>query len=125
MIHLAITPVPKPRMTQRDKWQKRPCVIRYRDFCDEVRNQMKGQEFPQEGAYVIFYLPMPKSWSKKKKREMQLKPHQQKPDVDNLCKALLDALYGDDSHIYDIRISKYWALAGAINIEPIELEKAA
>ena len=32
-----IKPVPKPRMTQRDAWDKRPCVLRYRAFKDEVR----------------------------------------------------------------------------------------
>lgn len=37
IIEYPIVPVPKPRMTQRDKWQKRPAVMRYRAFCDEVR----------------------------------------------------------------------------------------
>ena len=32
-----ITPVPKPRMTRRDRWAKRPCVLRYWAFKDEVR----------------------------------------------------------------------------------------
>lgn len=32
-----ICPLPKPRMTQRDRWAKRPAVLRYRAFCDEVR----------------------------------------------------------------------------------------
>ncbi|GAG23977.1 unnamed protein product, partial [marine sediment metagenome] len=32
-----VTPNTKPRMTKRDKWKKRPCVIKYRKFCDELR----------------------------------------------------------------------------------------
>ena len=31
------SPVPKPRMTQRDQWEKRPEVIRYREYADAVR----------------------------------------------------------------------------------------
>lgn len=112
-----IRPVPKPRMTRSDKWKKpmRPNVSRYFAFKDECR--LKNVEVPESGARVIFYMPMPKSWSKKKKTEYVLTPHRQVPDVDNLCKALLDALFGDDSHVYDIRVSKYWDYEGSIGVE--------
>ncbi|MBA7526214.1 hypothetical protein ES705_18375 [subsurface metagenome] len=30
-------PVPKPRMTQRDQWEVRPSVARYREYADAVR----------------------------------------------------------------------------------------
>jgi len=59
---------------------------------------------------------MPKSWSKKKKAEMLGQPHQQKPDIDNLLKALMDAVLPEDSHIYDIRATKYWGNVGGIDI---------
>jgi len=109
-----ITPVPKPRMTQRDKWKVRPCVARYRAFKDEVKlRRVKVNEY---GDSVIFLMPMPKSWSKKKKEEMDGTPHQQKPDWDNLGKALSDAVYDDDSKIWNITISKMWAYEGAIEI---------
>ncbi len=110
-----ITPVPKPRMTQRDKWDKRLAVMRYRAFCDECR--LKGVKLPEAGAHVIFHLPMPKNWNNKKKRDHAGCPHQQKPDWDNLAKALCDALYADDSCIYDMRVSKFWAYSGAIEIK--------
>lgn len=32
-----IEPVPKPRMTQADKWKKRPPVLKYFAFKDEVK----------------------------------------------------------------------------------------
>jgi Holliday junction resolvase RusA-like endonuclease len=55
---------------------------------------------------------MPKSWSKKKKAVMWGKPHTSKPDIDNLVKAILDALNGvafnDDSQIWEIQSSKIW-----------------
>ena len=109
-----IIPVPKPRQTQRDRWLKRACVMRYRAFADEVR--LKKVPLPEAGGHVIFYLPMPKSWSKKKRTAMNGQPHMQRPDCDNLFKALADAIYSEDSHIHDVRISKKWANKGKILI---------
>lgn len=113
-----ITPMGKPRMTRADKWKKRPEVLRYRAFCDEVRLQCV--ELPESGSHVTFILPMPASWSKKKRAELNGRPHQQKPDVDNLTKSLLDALFEDDAHIWDVRVSKSWGETGRIIIEELE-----
>jgi len=110
-----ITPVAKPRMTQRDKWAKRPIVEQYFKFKDIIKSYKV--HLPEMYAHVIFVLPMPKSWSDKKKSEMCYQPHQQRPDVDNLFKALADAIYIDDSHIADVRISKEWGYEGAIIIK--------
>lgn len=44
-------------------------------------------------------------------------PHEQKPDKDNLLKALLDALYGDDSHVWhDDGHLKFWGDEGSITV---------
>lgn len=110
-----IEPTPKPRMTQRDKWKKRPAVLRYHAFKDEVK--LKGVSVPESGASVSFYMPMPKTWSKKKKASLVGEPHQQEPDVDNLLKALLDAVYDDDSGVWDIRASKIWSYQGKIVVD--------
>ncbi|MBO4148369.1 RusA family crossover junction endodeoxyribonuclease [Enterobacter ludwigii] len=112
-----ITPVGKPRMTRRDKWKQRPPVMRYRMFCDEAR--LHGIRVPESGAHITFVLPMPPSWSKKKREAMDGQPHQQKPDLDNLKKSLLDALFEDDSHIWGTRTSKIWGETGMIIIEDI------
>ena len=109
-----IVPVPKPRMTRSDKWKKRDCVLRYLAFCDDVR--FNKISLPESGYHVTFVLPMPQSWSKKKKAEMEGKPHQQKPDKDNLEKALLDAIFDDDCRIWDGRVSKVWGKSGIIII---------
>ena len=101
-------------MTQRDKWAKRPAVLRYFAFKDECR--LKKVELPESGAHVIFTIPFPKSYSKKKRRELDGRPHQLKPDLDNLLKALADAVYSDDSGIYDVRASKYWGYTSQIEI---------
>ena len=70
----------------------------------------------QERLEVKFYIPMPKSWSKKKKKTLWGHPHQQKPDIDNLAKAFMDCLCKEDSFVYRLKVSKYWAEEGKIII---------
>lgn len=109
-----ITPVPAPRMTRSDKWKKRPVVLKHFAFRDECKLK---KITVKSGDSIIFVLPMPKSWSKKKKAEYDSKPHEQKPDLDNLCKSLLDAIYEDDSHIHTLNLKKIWGYDGKIIIE--------
>ncbi|MDU1091911.1 MAG: RusA family crossover junction endodeoxyribonuclease [Leclercia adecarboxylata] len=113
-----ITPMGKPRMTRADKWKKRPEVLRYRAFCDHVR--LLGVELPEAGAHVTFVLPMPKSWSNKKHQQFNGQAHQDKPDFDNMLKALMDAIYADDAHIWDARVTKLWGEEGQIIIREID-----
>ena len=110
-----ISPCTKPRMTQRDKWKQRPCVVKYRSFKDECRSQ-DLELF--ESMSVVFEIEMPKSWSAKKKSEMDGEPHQQKPDVDNLVKGLLDTML-EDSHVWRVHAEKRWATEGKIKIEKL------
>ena len=67
---------------------------------------------------VVFDMPIPKSWSKKRKNEAEGCYHTSKPDSDNLQKALLDAMNGivfeDDSQVADIRAVKRYAKTGGI-----------
>ena len=101
-------------MTQSDKWKKRPAVLKYRAFADEVR--LHGVVV-QNGDHVTFHVPMPKSWSNSKKEMHDKAPHRQTPDLDNLQKSLLDAVYKDDSFIWDIHATKLWSYEGGITIE--------
>ena len=109
-----ITPVAKPRMTQSDWWEKRPCVMKYWAFKDLVR--LAGINLPDGYGHVIFYIPMPKSWSKKKRAEMDGKQHRSIKDRDNLIKALQDACYDEDKTIWDMRTSKVWSYDGKIEV---------
>jgi len=108
-----ITPVPAPRMTQADRWKNRDCVLRYRAFRDEVRLR---KVVLRAGDSVTFHLPMPDSWCAKKKATMNGGPHLQKPDVDNLFKALADSIHEDDAHIHSISIKKIWNYSGGISV---------
>lgn len=115
---LMIEPVPKPRMTQRDRWAKRPAVVRYHQFCDELRGLVNANDVPIPYR-VTFYLPIPKSWSKKRKAEAEGEPHTQRPDKDNLEKAFLDALFPDDSHVWSGWAEKRWSSVPRIEYGPI------
>ncbi len=104
-------------MTRRDKWQKprRPEVQRYFDFKEKVF--FNNIQIKESGTAIIFVLPMPKSWSNKKKQEMEGTPHLQKPDTSNLLKAIEDAVFDDDSRIWNYNgLTKIWGYTGQIII---------
>ena len=79
-------------------------------------------------AVICFYMPIPKSWSKRKKQlaiNGDIKPSV-KPDIDNLCKAVLDALnggiaYHDDKQIVELHLSKMYSDHPRTEIELEEL----
>ena len=108
-----VVPVAKPRMTQRDKWARRPAVLRYRAYKDELR---LAKVVLPPFAHVVFVLPMPKSWHENQKIICDGMSHTNKPDVDNLHKGLLDALYGEDCTVWDARITKIWGRTGCIYV---------
>jgi len=90
--------------------------MRYRAFADELRLRLGAIDL--NGYTLTFGLPMPKSWTKKKKAQMLGKPHTQKPDIDNLLKALLDAVYADDSCVHTLSgVKKVWTDTGFILFE--------
>ena len=97
-------------------------VIKYRKA---IRNmaiaQMRNQKAEKiEGAVnmnIIFAFRRPKSLSKKERTV----PKTTKPDIDNLTKAILDALNGiawkDDAQVTQINVHKIWSAKDQIEIE--------
>ena len=125
---IPITPVPAPRMTQRDRWtdvakgKGRPIVLSYFKYRDELRQWLPGYRLPDR-LDITFLIPMPKSWSKKKRAEFVGAPHQLTPDTDNLVKAFKDTFTRDehgnrltDCHVYSETVEKYWAEQGSIEL---------
>lgn len=108
-----IEPIGKPRMTQRDKFVKRKCTTEYWNFKDYLN---KDGFCLSNKFSILFCLPFPKTYSKKKCKELFLKPHQQKPDIDNMLKAVIDSLKDDDKSICDIKARKVWSYKPAIFI---------
>lgn len=112
-----IVPNTKPRQTISDKWNKRKCVMKYRAFADALRSQASMLNVQLKSPLIVeFHVPMAKSWGKAKRIEMEGKPHEQTPDCDNFCKALQDALLGQDNLISEIHARKLWSTNGQIII---------
>jgi Holliday junction resolvase RusA-like endonuclease len=118
-IKLDIVPVPKPRMTQSDKWRGRKCCTKYWEFKDELIELYGDRELP-EAIKLIFVMPMPVGWSEKKKALHDGKPHQAKPDIDNLTKSIFDCLAASDSYIWRVDAAKHWGREGSITIDKLE-----
>lgn len=84
-------------------------------------------QLPRPFHHVVFVLEMPRSWSKAKRLAMEGQLHEQKPDRDNLEKALLDSVYGEDSHVADGRVTKLWGsedliIIGSDNLLPTPIQ---
>ena len=110
-------PMGKPRMTRRDVWKKRPVVLRYREYCDRIR--AAGGKIPNNAYSIIVfaYIAMPSSWSKKRQAEMDGQLHRQKFDADNCVKAVMDALFKEDSMVAGCCCWKFWCKQGQARTE--------
>lgn len=82
----------------------------------QIRTQFRDEPWVMPIALdLIFFMPIPKSMSGVKKRQMAngVIAHIKKPDLDNLQKFVLDCLNGltfkDDSQICDIRAKKIYS----------------
>lgn len=104
----------------------RPRFARYRCYdpqmplkesvCWQIKNQFDAK--PLEGPLTLnlqFELPIPKSYSKKKREQIYLGDvkHDKKPDLDNLVKFVTDCMnglvYRDDSQIAAIYCTKNYS----------------
>lgn len=125
LVQIDITPQTHVRATQADRiWfripreQLRPAGLarlmrleRYNKYKIDLLALAKCSRFtlPSQGLCVRFFIPVPKSWRKWKKELMHGKLHQDRPDIDNLLKAVFDSMLAEDKgigHLYEI--SKRW-----------------
>lgn len=121
---LNITPQTNVRATQGDRIffripreKLRPAGLsrllrleKYNEYKESISALVKQQRFtiPEQNVHMIFYIPVPKTWKEYKKKEMHMKLHQQKPDIDNLVKAIFDSVFTEDKYIADFRATKRW-----------------
>jgi Holliday junction resolvase RusA-like endonuclease len=121
---LNITPQTHVRATQGDsiffripREKLRPAGLkrlmrleRYNKYKLDLDTEAKRKSFvmPPIGASITFVIPVPASWSKKKKKLYHGTFHQSKPDIDNLQKAFLDSLMKEDKQIAHLEVQKRW-----------------
>lgn len=101
----------KPRMVASDKWKKRKCVVKYREWADRLR-EVAGQ-LPKanqiESLTITSKFVPPESWSKKRRLAAIGQFHRVKPDSSNILKGVEDVLWpGDDSGLADVRSVKLY-----------------
>ena len=72
---------------------------------------------------TIFQMPMPESWSKKKKLEMDGKPHRNRKDLDNMQKAVMEVLLVEDSSVYMSVGLKFWSSKPMIRVYNLHATK--
>jgi len=72
----------------------RKYLLKYLEYKDALKEygEKVGFIMPQDAFFMWFFMPMPKTWTKKKKAAMAFKLHKHKKDTDNLSKAIKDAL---------------------------------
>lgn len=91
-------------MTQRDKWKKRPCVEAYHAFRDAIRRDFPGEVPPTEQVIELSWI----AYFATNDAELIGRFHREKPDRDNIDKAILDALFEHDEGIPYGMIQKVW-----------------
>jgi len=76
-------------------------IERYNQYKIDLLALCRAKNFtlPCQGLCITFYIPCPKSWSKKKKALYHGTLHQSTPDLDNLVKATFDSLTGEDKYV--------------------------
>ena len=117
-----IDPQPYVRRTRQGRFS--PAAKKYHKWLNDFRWLCKEQgleTLPDAGTRLNFYIAMPRSWPKGQRRAMLGKGHHtpkgKSKDLDNLMKAVNDALRpSDDGNIYHQSGCKMWAETGGIEI---------
>ena len=133
-IEVMVTPLPKPRLTQGDRWWKsnlsKSCargrrarrIQAYYKYVDEIKEAMQSNGVRLESVLCVeFHLPLPKSKRKKDGRPTKAGQrlldgvwHRQTPDWDNLAKGVQDALLERDEGVYCGVVRKVWGMDGKV-----------
>lgn len=113
-----VEPMGAPRMTQRDKWLKRPCVMRYRKLKDAIRDAAPALPATSDiqSVHILAVFSPPVSWSNKKRTAALGTLHRSKPDADNIAKGVLDTLFSDDAGIAILSVEKRWGMPERLEI---------
>lgn len=90
--------------SKKDKQQIIPIVQRYINAPNDVDGMAFKNSVPVHISFA-FYMPIPKSWSKKKKLLLddETTHHTSTPDIDNMIKLYMDVLPFNDKQVSVIR----------------------
>jgi Holliday junction resolvase RusA-like endonuclease len=128
-LFIPILPMGAVRTTQKQKFVDERAK-RYRTYKQQiailVRRHLKTPTEKPVMVDITFYMPIPTSWSRKKKEKNNGAVHKSKPDIDNLIKGLFDSLnkisWKDDNQVYEVHSKKVYSFNPGIGFEIWELE---
>lgn len=125
-IEFNVQPVPAIKMTERqyklcripdhklttDKLVLKRRIERYQNYKSALGFITNSKKFilPGSGTKILFYIET-------KEQERWGKPHQMKPDTDNLVKGLKDGICRTDQHIWNYELEKRWCPIGKGRVE--------
>ena len=123
-LFIPIQPMGAVRTTQRQKFvdERAKKYLEYkRHIAWLTRQHIKTPTKNPILVEVTFYMPIPKSWSQKKKDHSNGAIHKSKPDIDNLIKGLFDSLnkvaWADDNQVYEVHSKKVYSFNPGIGFE--------
>lgn len=129
---IPVKPMGAVRMTSRGKWVSESAK-RYLSYKEQIQWEVKKQLRTNEiitgpiDVKMIFFMPIPKSWSKKKKDQAVGEFHTKKPDADNLVKGVFDSLnklvWKDDNQVCKILAKKIYATEPRIHLDIKEISE--
>lgn len=107
IVYIAPIACPRPRVTKQGRTYY---PMRYKTWIKDMRERLKDMSIPDGALHVelLFIVKRPKYM-----RKGQRIIHSKRPDLDNMIKAVLDALpIPDDAVVCSISASKYYAATG-------------
>ena len=113
------------RMTRAGHTYKPPKTVEFENAVKEAYIKEHGDTMliGAIGVRIIAFMRWPKNTSKVKQEKMikgEIRPTK-KPDLDNISKAVCDALsgvaYDDDKQIVESLLLKYWDKEGSIQVK--------
>lgn len=136
-VHITVFGEPRPK--QRPRFQRTRYGVKTftPEETVEYENLVRwtyAQKYPHtklEGqitAMIIAYFPIPESTPKKKRERMMFDdvPHSKRPDIDNVVKAVLDALnkiaYDDDGQVCELTARKFYSSYPRLELYLEEME---
>jgi Holliday junction resolvase RusA-like endonuclease len=126
-VTIDIEPIPQPRQRVTSIGGrartylpvKHPVHEYKRRIAEAVKDWPKHAKGVPLALSVRFSFAMPASWSRSKRARHWFKSHTQKPDLDNLTKAVMDAMascWHDDCQVARLFVRKHWARFQGVEI---------
>ena len=108
------------RTSQSDKWNERPAVVRYYAWRDALRThlgltlQTRWLDCREVHITAQFATNIHAVWGK---------PYLEKPDADNIYKAVTDALFAEDQGIWFQTCRKVWGQYDKLDLQFVGLRR--